>query len=354
MENNKDKKMKNKKIKIIFIVLTLIIVVTLVFLKIRFGNKVVGDMKNIPFNGNYKNIAILDEEIYILNGNNIKSYDKEGKDKISSTIPINDAKIIGESNKLFVYDNKNMYILDSEAKILKKLEIPFEIEYVNLKKEIIYIVGEDNYECYDFEGELITKGEIEDAISTISVSSEKTNLVVTSLSSTEDNFKSNIYLKDIEENKEIKQTFLDEVIMHSEFVDDERYLTVSNKQIIVFENFQIINKIMIDDFKDISISDSNIFVLKGDILNVYDFDLKIETSVELESDFKNIYAEGNKAALIGGNNYGYYKHKGDKISELYSVEDIQGYIINNNGLYLLHTDTVTKAKLSVGGNNEEN
>ncbi len=348
MDTKKKVFKNNKKFRYLFILLIGVVLSICIFMIFKFTSTPIGNMRNIPFNGNYKNIAILEKEICILEENNLKIYDEEGNEIKNVTLETSEGKLEGSNNKLFVSSKDAVYILNNQGTLIKKLEIPFETKNTKVD-ENLYVFGDKQFQIYDLEGKLILEDAFKSVISTMSLSSNKEKLVATTLDATKDNFKSDLYLNNIKDNKDASQTFINEVIMYSKFIDEDRYLTVSNKQMILFDSFAIVNKVMLNDFKDISFSDSNIYLLNGDLLNVYDFDLTLKVSIELEVDFSSIYCEGSKVILIGTNNYGYYKDKSTKLNKIVDTEEVYGHIINNNGLYLLHSDSVTKIDLGILG-----
>ncbi|HHX67326.1 MAG: hypothetical protein WAO56_02140 [Miniphocaeibacter sp.] len=334
------KKLKKFNKKLFGFIILLVFFVVIIFLLFNLKAGSIGSMEKIPFEGDYTNIAILDEGIYLLKTNNLKSYDETGKEKISVNIPVEKGHLVGDNNKLVIYENKNLYIVNSNGKIEESLKMKFEIKNIEIKDNIIYISGDKELVLMDFKGKQVDTIKTKSAITTAIMSEKQKELIVTTIDLIDNVYKSKIYLKNIKEDTEISQSFAGEVIMFSEYIDNDRYLLISNKQAIIFDDFNIESKRRISEFKGAGILKSNIYILEGDSLNIYDFDFKLINSIQLKEDYSNLFVSDNRVFLIGKNNYSEYIR--GKVDNAKTVSDVQKIIKTENGLYLIHKDSVTK------------
>lgn len=325
--------------KLLGFTLLLVFVIVIILLLFNFKTSNIGHMEKIHFEGDYSNIAILDEAIFILKSNNLKAYDETGKEKISVNIPVENGHLVGNNNKLVIYENKNLYIINANGEIAESIKMKFEIKNVEIKDDIIHISGEKELVLMDLKGKQIDSIKTNSAIATSIMSENNKELVVTTIDLIDNVYKSNIYLKNLKENTEINQSFVGEIIMFSEYIDKDRYLLISNKQAIILDDFDIQVKRRISEFKGAGILKSNIYILEGDSLNIYDFDFKLINSIQLKGDYNNLFISDNRVFLLSKNNYSEYSR--GKVDGIISVPDIQKIIKNENGLYLIHKDSVT-------------
>ncbi|QQK08439.1 DUF5711 family protein [Miniphocaeibacter halophilus] len=322
-----------------FILLFVLIIIGLVVLLFNLKTNNIGHMEKIPFEGDYSNIAILDKEIYLLKSNNLKSYDEIGKEKISVNVPVENGHLVGNNNTLVIYENKNLYILNSDGKIEESIKMKFEIANIEVKDKTIYVSGEKELVLIDLKGKQIDSIKTNSAITTSTMSENQKELIVTTIDLIDNVYKSNLYLKDLKNDTKINQSFVGEVIMFSEYIDKDRYLIISNKQAIILNDFEIQSKRRISDFKGAGVLKSNIYILEGDSLNIYDFDFKLINSIQLKGDYNNLFVSDNRVFLLSKNNYSeYIRGKADTVI---SVPDIEKIIKTENGLYLIHKDSVT-------------
>ena len=333
----------NKKI-LFFSVIIIIVVVSVIYLfSVKSGS--LGFSSNIPFEGNYKNIGILDDRVFLLKGKSLESYDKDGKSLSKSTVPTETGTITGDKKNIVFYDNKKIYIIDKKGNIENSKTVKFEIKNIKLENNIIFIAGHNDLLLLDLKGKEITRLKTDKDITTYELSENKNILLVTTVGLDNNRYKSDLYIKYIDRDEVISQTFDGEIIMYTEFLDKEEFLLASNKQILRMKDFEILAKRRITDFKGVGIVKSNIYLLEGDVLNVFDLDFNLSNALELKGDFDNLFVVNNKVILTNKNSCGEYS-KGSINNN--SIDDVHRIIVNENGLYLIQRNGITRGDLELG------
>ncbi len=332
--------------KILFFSLIIIFVIISIIYIFTINSTSLGFSSNIPFEGDYKNIGILDDRIFLLKGKSLESYDEEGSNLLKSTVPTKTGSITGDKNKVIFYDKKKIYIIDKKGNIENSKTVKFEIRNIKLENDIIFIVGYNDILLLDLKGKEITSLKTDKDIATYELSEDNNILLVTTIGLDKDRYKSDIYIKYIDEDELISQTFDGEIIMYTQFLDKEEFLIASNKQILRMKNFEILAKRRITDFKGVGVLKSNVYLLEGDVLNVFDLDFNLSNALELKGDFNNLFVVNNKVILTNKNNCVEYS-KG-MLENSRSLDDVHRIIVNGNGLYLIHTNSITRGDLKLG------
>lgn len=338
----------NKRI-VILLLCFLFLIFFIVFITTKVKDaSIVGNINKIPINENYNNIAILDNGLYILENSNLKLYGGKNGEIFSKNIPFSNGKLVGNNNKLVIFQGNEFSIFDENAKVDKKIKINYEILDVEIKNDNIFIVGKHNISVYDLNGEIITSLKTKDQIATFDLSKNKTELVVTTLDIVNGIYKSDLYIKNVEENKYISQTFSNQIIMFCEYLDNDQFMIISNKEILILNDFEIISKKHVYNFKGIAMLNLNIYLLEGNKLNVYDLDFNLVNSTTLKDDYTNIYADSNKVILYNKEKCSEYAKGKIKITK--DIKNVKRTIINENGLYFINENSVKRADILLGGN----
>ena len=338
------KKYKGKKI-LYIIFLMILFVYILFFTKDKFGK--IDYINDFPIGANYSNIAILDKRIFSLEGNILSIYDNSGKEISSEPISLEKASIVGNYNKAIVYKDKMLYIINKNGKIKNSINTEFNILNIKIEEDIIYVVGEKNLNIYDFKGNEISNIETKEKIATFSLSSDKKKILVTTLFLERNVYVSTLYLKDIKENKKVVLSFPNEIIIFSKFLDKENYILVSNRQILYMYDLNISNKRLVSNIKGVGVIKSNIYLLEGDILNIYNLDFDLINTIDLKGEYKYLYAVNDRLFLLNDNTVSEYIR--GEIKNTTVVDNILRRVVNNNGLYILMEDSIIKAGLNIGG-----
>ena len=92
--------------KILFISLIIIVIIISMIYIFSIGGTSLEYSSNIPFQGDYKNIGILDDRVFLLKGKSLESYDKDGKNLSKSTVPTETGTITGDKKNIVFYDKK--------------------------------------------------------------------------------------------------------------------------------------------------------------------------------------------------------------------------------------------------------
>ena len=333
----------NKKILFFFFIIIIAIVSVIYLISVSGGS--LGSSSNIPFEGDYKNIGILDDRVFLLKGKSLESYDKDGNNLSKSTVPSETGTITGDKKNIVYYDNKKIYIIDKKGNIENSKTVKFEIKNIKLENNIIFISGHNNLLLLDLKGNEISSLKTDKDITTYELSEDENILLVTTIGLDNNRYKSDLYIKYIDRDEVISQTFDGEIIMYTEFLDNEEFLLASNKQILRMKDFEILAKRRITDFKGVGILKSNIYLLEGDVLNVFDLDFNLSNALELKGDFDNLFIVNNKVILTNKNSYGEYL-KGSINNN--SIDDVHRIIVNENGLYLIQRNGITRGDLELG------
>ena len=286
-------------------------------------------------------------KFFILKSNILKAYDRNGKELFSDNIPLEKGNIIANYNKAIIFEEKIFYILNDNGKIKQSINVKFNILNIVIRNKNIFVVGDKNLNIYDLNGKTIGNIKTKDKIATFDISKDNKEILVTTLKLEKDIYISSIYLKNLENNKEIVQSFINEIIMYSEYLEDRNYLLVSNRQFLYMTGVEILNKRLAYNIRGIGTTKSNIYLLEGDLLNIYDFEFDLRNSLQLESDYKYLYAINNRLFLLNGNIISEYIR--GEIKNISSVDNIKRIIENNNGLYLITNDAIIKVDKYMGG-----
>lgn len=338
----------NKRLVLFIVIIVAIIASIFLFASKAKKSGIIGNIDKISIGEDYNNTVILNKAVYIFNNSNLKSFDETGKQVFSKAVPINSGKMVGDKNNLVIFEGNKFSILNDEGKVEKNINMKYEILDIEVKNESIFVVGEKEISVYDLEGEKITSQKTKDRIATFDISKNKGELIVTTIDLVNGLYKSDIYLKDVEKNKFISQTFLNEIIMHSEYLNNEEYVLVSNKEILILEDFHINSKKRVVDFKGMGILNSNIYLLEGKNLNVYDFEFGLVNTTKLKDDYTRIYTDSQRVIVFNEKKCSEYAR--GKIKESVDIKDSQRIIINDNGLYFIHNNAISRADLLLGGN----
>lgn len=337
---------KFKKENIIFLlILSILFIFILFFSEDKFSK--IEYLDNIPIESKYNNIAILDKKLFILRSNTLTAYNRKGKELFSGTIPLKKGTIIANYNKAVIFEEKILYILNDKGKIKKSINVEFNITNIVIKNNNIFVVGKKDLSIYDLNGKSIGKIKTKDQIATFDISKDNKEILVTTLKLEKDIYSSSIYLKNLEDDKEIVQSFINEIIIYSEYLEDRNYLLVSNRQFMYMSGVEILNKRLAYNIKGVGTIKTNIFLLDGDKLNIYDLEFNLRNSLQLEGDYKYLYAVRKRLFLLNGNTISEYSR--GEIKKVNAVDNIKRVIENNNGLYLITNDIIMKVESYIGG-----
>ncbi|MDO5649325.1 MAG: DUF5711 family protein [Gallicola sp.] len=325
----------NWKIPAIVLAIALMIFLAWVF----FRTKTMTVAENIPVAAKDK-MALTDDEILILKGNQLTAYNYDSKELWTKTVGLKNPVIAAGKDRIYLGEGRILLILDKKGDVKKQLDIPLDCKAMELDKEGLIVRS-------DVRQIVVSKEEIKSYIS-----DEKVRMTDGSLSKKNDNIAfSSIELRDgrvlahltwtDNQGKVIsKQSFFDEIPVYMNFFEEDQLLFATNENLYLLKGGVIHNQIGLNLIKGISVSEDRIYIMDLDDLVVYDKEFKLLDKIALKKDYKGIVAVKGGMILFHESGYGVYQT--GSLKEESSEKPIRNAKVINNHIYLIHDDAVSR------------
>lgn len=316
------------------------IIVLLIFLAwVFFRTKSMTVAENIPVTAQDK-MALTDDEILILKGDQLTAYDYDSKELWTKTVGLKNPIIAAGKDRIYLGEDRTLLILDKKGEVKKQLDIPLDCKGMKINNEGLVIRS-------DVRQIVVANDEIKSSISDGNVrmtdgavSKDHENIAFSSIELRDGRVLSHLTWTDNEGAVLSKQSFFDEIGVFLNFLKDNELLFATNENLYLLNEGIIHNQIAVNLIKGIAVSEDRIYLMDLDDLVVYDKDFKLLDKIALKKDYKGIAAV--KGGMILYHESGYAVYQTGSLKEENSEKPIQNVEVINDHIYLIHDEAVSR------------
>lgn len=303
---------------------------------------------SIPINHEIDGIGLYEDDIVVLENKILSRFKIDGSIKWEESFNLDQPILSFGEDRIYLSDKVTgeIYILDSEGKILDKKELNMRIKnlIVDFNNILVHTRDEDTDEegikIFSKDGDIAIDFLVEDGnILTYSIAKNKEKYMVSILDLRKDKLKSSIEVFEIDGKELYNHIFNDEIILYSSFIGQDKLLIMSDNYLYLLEEQNILWEKKLQLIKDIEIYNGRINILYSNTLEVLSPEGETESKYSFTEEY-NKMSLWDDLVVLYGDEYVIGLEDGKEIFKYNLNEEILNVINNGSNLLIIYKDKI--------------
>lgn len=302
----------------------------------------------IPLGPEIDGIGFYGDDIVVLENQKLSRYKTDGSILWEKRFDLDKPMLRFGEDRIYISDKTTgeIYILNPIGEILGKVELNSNIKnvIVDFNNILVHTIDDETnierMKILSRDGDMVIDFPIKDGnLLTYSLSRDKKSYIVSTLDLSKDKLKSKMQIFKIDGKELYNHTFNDEILLYSNFIEKNQLVAMSDNNLYLLENQNILWEKKIPLIKDIAIHENKIHVLYGNTLEILSSEGETKFKYSFTEEYNEISLSDNHI-FVYGDEYIIGLEGGNEIFKYKLDGEIQNVINNKENLIINYKDRI--------------